>query len=84
MGLRKLGNWLKKNIKPIAAVAAVVFPPLIPALGTAIAGAGASATVIAATGAAALGAGASVLAGDKPSEILQNAALGGLAGAATQ
>jgi len=84
MGLKKLGNWLKKNIKPIAAVAAVVFPPLIPALGTAIAGAGASATVIAATGAAALGAGASVLAGDKPSEILQNAALGGLAGAATQ
>jgi hypothetical protein len=84
MGLKKLGKWLKKNIKPIAAVAAVVFPPLIPALGTAIAGAGASATVIAATGAAALGAGASVLAGDKPSEILQNAALGGLAGAATQ
>ena len=84
MGLKKLGTWLKKNIKPIAAVAAVVFPPLIPALGTAIAGAGASAAVVAATGAAALGAGASVLAGDKPSEILQNAALGGLAGAATQ
>ena len=78
MGLKKAGAWLKKNIKPIAAVAALVFPPLIPALGTAIAGAGASAAVIAATGAAALSAGASVVAGDKPSDILKNAALAGI------
>ena len=78
MGLKKLGKWVKKNIKPIAAVASIVFPPLIPALGTAIAGAGASAAVIAATGAAALGAGASAIAGDKPSDILKNAALAGI------
>jgi len=78
MGLKKLGTWVKKNIKPIAAVAALVFPPLIPALGTAIAGAGASAAVIAATGAAALSVGASVVAGDKPSDILKNAALAGI------
>ena len=78
MGLKKAGAWLKKNIKPIAAVAALVFPPLIPALGTAIAGAGASAAVVAATGAAALGAGASAIAGDKPSDILKNAALAGI------
>jgi hypothetical protein len=83
MGLRKLGNWLKKNIKPIAAVAAVVFPPLIPAIGAALVPSG-SAAVIAAAGSAALSAGASAISGDKPSEILQNAALGGLAGAATQ
>jgi hypothetical protein len=78
MGLKKLGTWVKKNIKPIAAVASIVFPPLIPALGTAIAGAGASAAVIAATGAAALGAGASAIAGDKPSDVLKNAALAGI------
>ena len=78
MGLKKLGTWVKKNIKPIAAVASIIFPPLIPALGTAIAGAGASAAVIAATGAAALGAGASAIAGDKPSDILKNAALAGI------
>lgn len=77
MGLRKLGNWLKKNIKPIAAVAAVVFPPLIPAIGSAIAGSTASAAVASAVGAAALSGAASAIAGDSTKEILTNAALGG-------
>ena len=77
MGLRKLGKWLKKNVKPIAAVAAVVFPPLIPAIGGAIAGTGASAAVASAVGAAALAGGASIVAGDSTQDILKNAALGG-------
>jgi hypothetical protein len=84
MGLKKLGNWLKKNIKPIAAVAAVVFPPLIPAIGAALVPAGASAVVTAAAGAAALSGAASAVAGDKPADILKNAAIGGLAGGAVQ
>jgi hypothetical protein len=62
MGLKKLGTWLKKNIKPIAAVAAVVFPPLIPAIGAALVPAGASAVVTAAAGAAALSGAASAVA----------------------
>jgi hypothetical protein len=81
MGLKKLGTWLKKNIKPIAAIAAVVFPPLIPAIGTALGATGAATSVV---GAAALSGGASVLAGDKGSDILKNAALGGLAAGAVQ
>ena len=84
MGLKKLGKWLKKNIKPIAAVAAVVFPPLIPAIGAALVPAGASAVVTAAAGAAALSGGASALAGDKPADILKNAAIGGLVGGTVQ
>lgn len=80
MGLKKLGNWLKKNIKPIAAVAAVVFPPLIPAIGAALVPAGASAVVTAAAGAAALSGTASAIAGDKPADILKNAAIGGITG----
>jgi len=81
MGLKKLGTWLKKNIKPLAAVAAVVFPPLIPAIGTALGATGAATAVV---GAAALSGGASVLAGDKGSDILKNAALGGVAAGVTQ
>ena len=84
MGLKKLGKWLKKNIKPIAAVAAVVFPPLIPAIGAALVPAGASAVVTAAAGAAALSGAASAVAGDKPADILKNAAIGGLVGGTVQ
>jgi len=80
MGLKKLGKWVKKNIKPIAAVAAVVFPPLIPAIGAALVPAGASAVVTLAAGAAALSGAASAVSGDKPSDILKNAALGGIVG----
>ena len=75
MGLKKLGKWVKKNIKPIATVAAILYPPLIPMIGSAIVPASASAAVVAAAGAAALSAGASVVAGDKPEDILKNAAL---------
>jgi len=76
MGLKKLGTWLKKNIKPIATVAAVVFPPLAPAIGAALGATGAAAAVV---GSAALGAGASVIAGDKPADVLKSAAVGGAA-----
>jgi hypothetical protein len=77
----KFGKWLKKNIKPIAAVAAIVFPPLAPAIGAAL---GASAATAAVVGAAALSAGASAVAGDKPSDIVKNAVLGGVAAGVTQ
>ena len=76
MGLKKLGKWLKKNIKPIATVAAVVFPPLAPAIGAALGATGAAAAVV---GSAALGAGASVIAGDKPEDVLKSAVVGGAA-----
>ena len=36
MGLKKLGKWVKKNIKPIATVAAILYPPLIPMIGNAL------------------------------------------------
>lgn len=75
---KKFKKFVQKVAKPVAAVAAIAFPALIPALGTAIAGAGASAAVVAATGAAALSAGASVVAGDKTEDILKNAALAGI------
>jgi hypothetical protein len=80
MGLKKLGKWVKKNIKPIATVAAIVYPPLIPMIGSALVPAGASAVVTAAAGAAALSGAASAVSGDKPSDILKNAALGGIVG----
>ena len=80
MGLKKLGTWLKKNIKPIATVAAILYPPLIPMIGSALVPAGASAVVTAAAGAAALSGAASALAGDKPADILKNAAIGGITG----
>ena len=81
MGLKKLGTWVKKNIKPIAAVAAIVFPPLIPAIGAAILPASVtSAVAIAAAGSAALSGAASAIAGDSTQNILKNAALGGAVG----
>ena len=81
MGLKKLGTWLKKNIKPIATVAAVVFPPLAPAIGAAL---GATGTAAAIVGSAALGAGASAIAGDSTQDILKSAAIGGAAAGVTQ
>ena len=80
MGLKKLGAWVKKNIKPIATVAAILYPPLIPMIGSALVPAGASAVVTAAAGAAALSGAASAVAGDKPADILKNAAIGGITG----
>ena len=76
---KKLKKFVKKVVKPVAAIAAIVYPPLIPMIGSALVPAGASAAVTAAAGAAALSGGASALAGDKPADILKNAALGGAA-----
>lgn len=84
MGLKKLGKWVKKNIKPIATVAAILYPPLIPAIGSALVPAGASAVVTAAAGAAALSGAASAVAGDSTQDILKNAALGGITAGAVQ
>jgi hypothetical protein len=78
MGWKKFKSFLKKVAKPVAAIAAIAFPPLIPAIGTAIAGVGASTAVIAATGAAALGAGASLASGDSLKTALTTGAISGL------
>ena len=72
MGLKKLGKFIKKVIKPVAVVASILYPPLIPMIGTALGATGAATAVV---GAAALSGAASAVAGDKPSDILKNAAL---------
>jgi len=77
----KFKKWVKKAVKPVAAIAAVVFPPLIPAIGAALGATGAATAVV---GAAALSGAASAVAGDSTQDILKNAALGGLAGGAVQ
>ena len=74
MGLKKLGKFIKKVIKPVAVIASIVYPPLIPLIGTALGATGAATAVV---GAAALSSGASAIAGDKPSDIIKNAALAG-------
>jgi hypothetical protein len=80
----KFKKFIKKVAKPLAIVAAIVHPPLIPMIGKAIAGAGASATVVNAVGAAVLSGTASAVSGDKPKDILKNAVLAGAtAGALT-
>ena len=73
---KKLKKFVKKVVKPVAAIAAIVYPPLIPMIGSALGASGAAASVV---GAAALSGGASAVAGDSTSEILKNAALGGAA-----
>ncbi len=73
---KKLKNFVKKVVKPVAAIAAIVYPPLIPMIGSALGATGTAASVV---GAAALSGGASAVAGDKPADILKNAALGGAA-----
>jgi hypothetical protein len=75
---KKLKKFDKKVVKPVAAIAAIVYPPLIPLIGSSLGATGAAASVV---GAAALSGGASALAGDKPKDILKNAVLaGGTAG----
>jgi hypothetical protein len=73
MGLKKLGKWVKKNIKPIATVAAILYPPLIPMIGTTLGATSAASAAI--VGAAALSGGASAIAGDSTKDIIKNAAL---------
>ena len=78
---KKLKKFVKKVVKPVAAIAAIVYPPLIPLIGSSLGATGAAASVV---GAAALSGGASALAGDKPADILKNAAFAGItAGAVT-
>jgi hypothetical protein len=72
MGKKKLKNFIKKVIKPVAVVASILYPPLIPMIGTALGATGAATAVV---GAAALSAGASAIAGDSTKDIIKNAAL---------
>lgn len=73
---KKLKKFVKKVVKPVAAIAAIVYPPLIPMIGSALGATGTAASVV---GAAALSGGASAVAGDSTKDILKNAALGGAA-----
>jgi hypothetical protein len=82
MGLKKLGKWVKKNIKPIATVAAILYPPLIPMIGSTLGATSAASAAI--VGAAALSGSASAIAGDSTKDIIKNAALGGLVGGTVQ
>jgi hypothetical protein len=75
MGWKKFKSFLKKVAKPVAAIAAIAFPPLIPAIGTAL---GASAAAASIVGAAALGAGASLASGDSLKTALTTGAISGL------
>jgi hypothetical protein len=73
MGLKKLGKFIKKVIKPVAVVASIVYPPLIPLIGTTLGATSAASAAI--VGAAALSGGASAIAGDSTKDIIKNAAL---------
>jgi hypothetical protein len=73
---KKLKKFVQKVAKPVAAIAAIVYPPLIPMIGSALGASGAAASVV---GAAALSGGASAVAGDSTKDILKNAVLGGAA-----
>jgi hypothetical protein len=75
MGWKKFKKFLGKVVKPVAAIAAIAFPPLIPAIGAALGATGAAATVV---GAAALSAGASLASGDSLKEALTAGAVSGL------
>lgn len=75
MGWKKFKSFLKKVAKPVAAVAAIAFPPLIPAIGTALGATGAAASIV---GAAALGTGASLASGDSLKTALTTGAISGL------
>jgi hypothetical protein len=75
MGWKKFKSFLKKVVKPVAAIAAIVYPPLIPLIGGALGATGAAATVV---GAAALSTGASLASGDSLKESLTAGAISGL------
>ena len=75
MGWKKFKKFLGKVVKPVAAIAAIAFPPLIPAIGAALGATGAAATVV---GAAALSTGASLASGDSLKEALTAGAVSGL------
>lgn len=71
----KLSRFLRKVAKPVAVIAAIVYPPLIPAIGAALGATGAAATVV---GAAALSTGASLASGDSVEDALKSGAISGL------
>jgi hypothetical protein len=73
MGLKKLGKFIKKVIKPVAVIASIVYPPLIPLIGTTLGATSAASAAI--VGAAALSGGASAIAGDSTKDSIKNAAL---------
>ena len=75
MGWKKFKSFLKKVAAPVAAIAAIAFPPLIPAIGTALGASGAAASVV---GAAALSTGASLASGESLGDALKAGALSGL------
>ena len=72
---KKFKKFIKKVAKPVALIASVVYPPLIPMIGSALGASGATAAVV---GAAALGTGSSLVAGDSLKEALTTGALSGL------
>ena len=71
----KLSRFLKKVAKPVAIIAAIVYPPLIPAIGAALGATGAAATIV---GAAALNATTSLASGDSLEQALTSGAISGL------
>lgn len=75
MGWKKFKSFLKKVAAPVAAIAAIAFPPLIPAIGTALGASGAAASVV---GAAALSTGASLVSGESLGDALKAGAISGL------
>ena len=79
---KKFKKFVQKVAKPVATIAAIVYPPLIPLIGTTLGATSAASAAI--VGAAALSGGASALAGDSTQDIVKNTVLGGLAGGAVQ
>jgi hypothetical protein len=78
---KKFKKFVKKVAKPVALVASIVYPPLIPLIGSSLGATGAAASIV---GAAALSGGASALAGDSTQDIVKNALLGGVTAGVTQ
>jgi hypothetical protein len=70
----KFSRFLKKVAKPVAVIAAIAYPPLIPAIGAALGATGAAATVV---GAAALSTGASLASGDSIEDALKSGVISG-------
>jgi hypothetical protein len=71
----RLKRFLKKVVKPVAVIAAIVYPPLIPMIGTAL---GATTVASAAiVGAAALSTGASLVSGDSLEDALKSGVISG-------
>jgi hypothetical protein len=79
---KKFKKFVQKVAKPVALVASIVYPPLIPMIGSTLGATTAASAAI--VGAAALSGGASALAGDSTQDIVKNALLGGVTAGVTQ